>query len=178
MPLLRLCLAALLLALVGCQQQAPETVPTPAAPASNAPASVEQPSAPDQAQHLRTVDLHIDNATLHTQVAANETQREIGLMHVAKMADNDGMIFLMPDVERVTFWMKDTLIPLSIAFVDRSGTVLEIHDMKAMDETITRSDSDQVAYALETNLHWFSLNGIKPGDKIEPAPATLGPPEP
>jgi uncharacterized membrane protein (UPF0127 family) len=129
-------------------------------------------------QHLREVDLHIDQATLHTQVAANETQREIGLMHVAKMGDNDGMIFLMPAVERVSFWMKDTLIPLSIAFIDRNGTILEIHDMKAMDTTTLKSDSTQVAYALETNLHWFALNGIKPGDHVSPAPTTLGKPEP
>jgi uncharacterized membrane protein (UPF0127 family) len=129
-------------------------------------------------QHLRTVDLHLDHATLHTQVAANEQQREIGLMHVSKLSDNDGMIFLMPEVGHVNFWMKDTLIPLSIAFLDRKGTVLEIHDMKALDETITPSDSDQVAYALETNLHWFALNGIKPGDQLEPPPLTLGQPEP
>jgi hypothetical protein len=131
-----------------------------------------------QPQHLREVDLHIDHAVLHTQIAANETQREIGLMHVAHMGDNDGMIFLMPCVERVSFWMKDTLIPLSIAFIDSNGTVLEIHDMKAMDLTTLNSDSTQVAYALETNLHWFALNGIKPGDHLEPAPATLGKPEP
>jgi uncharacterized membrane protein (UPF0127 family) len=129
-------------------------------------------------QHLRMVDLQIDNATLHTEVAANGTQREIGLMHVAKMGDNDGMIFLMPAVERVSFWMKDTLIPLSIAFIDPSGTILEIHDMKAMDTTTLNSDSTQVAYALETNLHWFALNGIKPGDHVSPPPATLGKPEP
>jgi len=129
-------------------------------------------------QHLNTVDLHIDQATLHTEVAANETQREIGLMHVAKMGDNDGMIFLMPAVERVSFWMKDTLIPLSIAFIDPNGTILEIHDMQAMDTTTLNSDSTRVAYALETNLHWFALNGIKPGDHISPAPATLGKPEP
>ena len=129
-----------------------------------------------QPQHLRTVDLQIDHATLHTQIAANETQREVGLMHVPVMADNDGMIFLMPAVQRVTFWMKDTLIPLSIAYVDRNGAILEIHDMKAMDTSITPSQSDQVAYALEANLHWFSLNGIKPGDRIVPPPATLGSP--
>jgi uncharacterized membrane protein (UPF0127 family) len=50
--------------------------------------------------------------------------------------------------------------------------------MKAMDTTTLNSDSTQVAYALETNLHWFALNGIKPGDHVETAPATLGKPEP
>ncbi len=142
------------------------------------PIGAQVPGDTGAPQHLREVDLHIDQATLHTQVAANETQREVGLMHVAHLGDNDGMIFLMPAVERVSFWMKDTLIPLSIAFIDPNGTILEIHDMKAMDTTTLNSDSTQVAYALEANLHWFALNGIKPGDHVEPAPATLGTPEP
>ena len=139
------------------------------------------------AQSLPKVDLHIGKATLHTEVAATGPQREIGLMHRTQMPDNDGMIFLMPHVETATFWMKNTLIPLSIAFIDKNGVILEIHDMMAPDPAnpvpdnqlpITRSDSDQVAYALETNLHWFSLNSIKPGDKLDPAPATLGKPSP
>ncbi len=123
---------------------------------------------------LPAIDLHIDKATLHTEIAANDQEREIGLMYVAKMPDNDGMIFLMPDIAQASFWMKNTLIPLSVAFLDRNGAILEIHDMKPLDESITRSDSDQVAYAIETNLHWFALNGIKPGDKVDPSPATLG----
>ncbi len=123
---------------------------------------------------LEKVTLHVGKASLATEIAATPAQQERGLMYVTKMPDNDGMIFLLPKITTATFWMKNTLIPLSIAFIDKEGVILEIHDMKAMDETITRSDSNKVACALETNLHWFALNGIKPGDKIEPAPATLG----
>ena len=128
------------------------------------------------AQSLPKITLHIGKATLHTEVAATGPEREKGLMNRDHMADNDGMIFLMPHITVATFWMKNTLIPLSIAFIDKNGVILDIHDMKAMDESIVRSDNDQVAYALETNLHWFSLNGIKPGDKLDPPPATLGKP--
>ena len=102
-------------------------------------------------------------------------------MYVTKMPDNDGMLFVLP-VGHAEFWMKNTLIPLSVAFIDKDGVILEIHDMQPADPTMpdnqlprTRSDSDQVAYAIETNLHWFALNGIKPGDKITPPPATLVP---
>jgi hypothetical protein len=130
---------------------------------------------------MATVTLHIDKATLKTQVAATATQEERGLMFRTHMDDNDGMIFLLPSVETASFWMKNTLIPLSVAYIDKNGVILEIHDMKPADPNVpddllplTRSDSDKVAYALETNLHWFSLNGIKPGDKITPAPSTLG----
>jgi uncharacterized membrane protein (UPF0127 family) len=122
-----------------------------------------QEAATGQPQSLPTVDLHIDQATLHTEIAATGQEREIGLMYVSKLSDNDG---------------KNTLIPLSIAFIDRNGVILDIHDMKAMDETTVLSRNDQVAYALETNLHWFALNGIKPGDRITPPPASLGAAQP
>ena len=135
----------------------------------------------DSVGKMTTVTLHIDKATLTTAVAATPAQEERGLMYVTKLPDNDGMIFLLP-IGHATFWMKNTLIPLSVAFIDKNGVILEIHDMQPGDPTvpdnqlpITRSDSDQVAYALETNLHWFTLNGIKAGDKITPPPVTLGP---
>ena len=130
-------------------------------------------SASGVAQSLPKVVLHIGKATLNTEVAATSLQRERGLMNRPKLGDNDGMIFLMPNIAPATFWMKNTLIPLSIAFLDKNGTILELHDMQAMDTSITRSDSDQVAYAIEANLHWFDLNGIKPGTKIDPSPDAI-----
>ncbi len=103
-------------------------------------------------------------------------------MFRTSLGDNDGMIFLLPKISTQEFWMTNTLIPLSIAYIDKDGVILEIHDMQPGDPNVpdanlprTRSDSNQVAYALETNLYWFSLNGIKPGDKISPPPSTLGP---
>lgn len=129
--------------------------------------------APAQKQALSTVTLHIGKAILNAEIAADDAQRERGLMYRKKLPDNDGMIFIMPGIAPATFWMKNTLIPLSVAFLDRNGVILEIHDMKPLDESITRSESNQVAYALETNVHWFALNGIKPGDKITPAPSTF-----
>ncbi len=125
-----------------------------------------------QPQSLPTVPIHIGKATMQAEIAATEEQGEIGLMYRRSMPDNAGMLFVLP-VQRAVFWMENTYIPLSIAFLDKNGTILELHDMKALDLTHTVSDSDQVAYALEANLHWFDLNGIKPGMKIEPAPATL-----
>lgn len=132
-----------------------------------------QTAAPDSVQPLPKITLHIGKATLETEIASTREQQERGLMYRQKLGDNEGMIFLLPTVTTATFWMKNTLIPLSIAFLDKNGVILEIHDMKARDETITRSESNQVAYALETNLHWFALNGIKPGDKVMPPPGTL-----
>jgi uncharacterized membrane protein (UPF0127 family) len=123
-------------------------------------------------QSLPMVDIHIGNATLHTQIASTPHEEEVGLMYVHSMPDNAGMLFVLP-VGTAQFWMKNTLIPLSVAFLEQDGKILEIHDMKALDETITRSDSNQIAYAIETNLHWFDLNGIKPGVTIKPPPGEV-----
>jgi uncharacterized membrane protein (UPF0127 family) len=135
----------------------------------------------DDVGTMATVSLHIDKATLNTQVAATGQQEERGLMFRTHLDDNDGMIFLLPAPSVQEFWMKNCFIPLSVAFIDKNGVILEIHDMKPADPGVadallprTRSDSDKVAYALEANLHWFALNGIKPGDKITPPPSSLG----
>ena len=130
-------------------------------------------------QSLPKVVLHIGKATLDTEVAATPQEDAEGLMFRPHLPDNNGMIFFLP-LGHATFWMKNTLIPLSVAFLDKNGVILEVHDMQPADPTltdreipVTRSDSDQVAFAIEANLHWFALNGIKPGDKVDPPPATL-----
>jgi uncharacterized membrane protein (UPF0127 family) len=128
---------------------------------------------------MATTTLHIDKASLSTKIAATPAQGERGLMYVTHLPDNDAMLFVLP-LGHAEFWMKNTLIPLSVAFIDKNGVILEIYDMQPGDPSVpdnqlprTRSDSDQVQYALETNLHWFALNGVKPGDKLDPPPATL-----
>ena len=130
-------------------------------------------------QSLPKVTLHIGKAVLDTEIAATPMEDKVGLMYCRHLPDNEGMIFFLP-IGHATFWMKNTLIPLSIAFLDKNGVILEIHDMQPADPTlpdeaipITHSESDQVAFAIETNLHWFALNQVKPGDKVEPPPATL-----
>jgi uncharacterized membrane protein (UPF0127 family) len=133
------------------------------------------------AQPLKTVVLRIGKATLDAEIAITPEESARGLGFRSRLNDNAGMIFILP-FGRATFWMKDCLIPLSVAFLDKDGVILEIHDMMAPDPAkreddsslpLTRSDSDQVAYAIEANLHWFTLNGIKPGEKVEPPVHTL-----
>lgn len=135
----------------------------------------------DSVGPMAKVTLRIGDASLNAEIAASGAQQERGLMWRTSMDDNDGMIFLLGAPQTAEFWMKNTLIPLSVAFIDKNGVILEIHDMKATDPSTPdaqlpryRSESSLVSYALETNLHWFALNGVKPGDKIQPPPATLG----
>ena len=145
------------------------------------PSAWAQTGPDDDVGTLAKVTLHIDKASLNTAIAATSAQEERGLMYVTKLPDNDGMLFILP-LGHADFWMKNTLIPLSVAFIDKNGVILEIHDMQPADPSLsddqiphTRSDSDQVAYALEANLHWFALNGIRAGDKITPPLGTLVP---
>jgi uncharacterized membrane protein (UPF0127 family) len=80
------------------------------------------------------------------------------------------MVFVFPQPRPVTFWMKDTPIPLSIAYISSSGRILELHDMKPFDETSVPSTSQAVVYALEVAKGWFDRHGVLPGDTISGLP--------
>ena len=125
---------------------------------------------------LETVTLHVGKADIKAEIAATTQEDARGLMYRHSLGDNVGMLFFLPGPETTQFWMKNCFIPLSVAFIGKDGTILEIHDMQPPppgipddQEPLTRSDSSQIFYALEANLHWFALNGVKPGDKITPS---------
>ena len=80
------------------------------------------------------------------------------------------MLFIFEKPEKASFWMRNTKIPLSIAFIDSAGKILEIKSMNPLDETLVVSNSDQVAYALEVNQGWFVRRGISSGAMIEGIP--------
>jgi len=98
--------------------------------------ALAQTGSSDSVAPMSEVTLHIDKADLDTLVAATSAQQERGLMWVKSMPDNEGMIFLLPTVTTATFWMRNTLIPLSVAFIDKNGTILEIHDMQPADPSL------------------------------------------
>jgi hypothetical protein len=92
-------------------------------------------------------------------------------MSQTNLSDKEGMIFVFPHPRPVTFWMKDTPIPLSVAYISTSGRILEIHDMKPFDETAIPSTSSAVVYALEVSQGWFPKHGVLAGDTIEGLPS-------
>lgn len=103
---------------------------------------------------------------LFVEVAATPQSRACGLSHRLGLAENYGMLFVYPQAEPRTFWMKDTHIPLSIAFVDASGVIINIERM-APNQTTQRYLSRRPAtYAIEANHGWFVSRGIQSGDKI------------
>lgn len=103
---------------------------------------------------------------IKAEVAANEAERQQGLMFREKMAVNEGMIFDFEAPASVCMWMKNTLIPLSVAFIDSNGKIVNIEDMQPQ-TTTSHCAKKTVRYALEMNQGWFRQKNIKPGSVIE-----------
>lgn len=102
---------------------------------------------------------------IKAEVASGFGSRMQGLMFREKMAANDGMLFVFPERERQCMWMKNTLLPLSVAFIDEAGVILNVENMKPQTED-SHCSAGPARYALEMNLGWFKARNIKPGLKI------------
>jgi len=110
--------------------------------------------------------------TVHVDIAAHPTDIMNGLMHQSYMPSDSGMVFLFPQPHSTGFWMKNTLIPLSIAFWDQSFTIIAIMDMEPCEGVDCPSYTPDKPYmgALEVNKGFFSANGIQVGDKVQVFP--------
>jgi uncharacterized membrane protein (UPF0127 family) len=102
------------------------------------------------------------------EIARTDEERNTGLMYRKKLPDGEGMLFVYERDQIMSFWMKNTYIPLSIAFITSDGRIIEIKDMYPHDETSVLS-SRSARYALEVPQNWFSRVGVQLGDilKIE-----------
>lgn len=118
-----------------------------------------------QVQKLPTAHAKINNKSLFIEIAATEQNRNYGLMHRNHLEANSGMLFVFEQAAQPCFWMKNTLIPLSIAFIDDKGYITDIKDMQP-NTTISHCPSRPVKYALETNQGWYVENNIKVGEKV------------
>ena len=109
--------------------------------------------------------LKIKNFFLNVKVAKTPQQQALGLMHKKNLAANEGMLFEHAEKKILKFWMKNTLIPLSIAFLDESGKITEIQNMMPNDEN-TVSSKYPCKYAVEVNQGWFKKRNIRVGDQF------------
>jgi uncharacterized membrane protein (UPF0127 family) len=126
---------------------------------------------PAQAQQKKfpVVSLNAGLYVIQAEVAASEAEREQGLMYRDSMGQNEGMVFLFGAPAHVCMWMKNTKIPLSVAFIDADGKIVNIEDMQP--QTLDSHCSKKpVPYALEMNLGWFKRKNIVPGSTIEGLP--------
>ena len=130
-------------------------------------------SAVAQAPQGKSLQLSAGMHLIQAEVAATEAQREQGLMYREKMPANAGMLFIFGNPATQCMWMKNTPLPLSVAFIDASGKIVNIEDMQAHTlDSHCSTKTVPVRYALEMNLGWFRQKNIKPGMSIGNLPAT------
>jgi len=118
------------------------------------------------------VELKMKDRTIRAEVASDYATQTVGLMERKSLCENCGMLFVYAAPEQLSFWMKNTYIPLSIAFLDDDGKILQIEDMQPKVELRTLSNT-KVRYALEVNQGWFQRNGIGVGDAFADFAATV-----
>ena len=120
-------------------------------------------------QSLPTVRLNAGIHNIQAELAQTPEQRSVGLMHRRSMDAPHGMLFAFEQPATQCFWMKNTLLPLSIAFLADDGTVVNIADMQPQ-TTESHCSAQPVRYALEMNQGWFAKRGVKSGSKLNGAP--------
>ena len=103
---------------------------------------------------------------INAEIARTQAQQQQGLMHRKELKDGEGMLFIYERDDTLSFWMKNTLIPLSIAFIASDGRILEIHNMEPKNLNPVRSGRS-ARYALEVPQGWFSRAGIIVGDRLD-----------
>jgi len=150
--------SVLLLAAAACSPSARDS--------STAPAASGAPSAPSAA-FADLLPLRIGSATVQAQIAVLPHEQATGLMHRDALDENAGMLFPYRQPQQLSFWMKNTRIPLEIGFFDSAGVLRERYRMFPFDTTSTRSRNDQLRFALEVNPGWFERNGVRVGDAID-----------
>jgi len=119
-----------------------------------------------QAQRLPEIALAVNGHKLTAEVAHTDPARAQGLMHRRMLPENRGMLFVFTATAHHAMWMMNTYIPLSVAFIDERGVIINIEDMKPHTQD-THPAAKPAKYALEMNQGWFGKRGIKPGAKIE-----------
>ena len=108
----------------------------------------------------------IGKRIIFVEIADNSAERAQGLKNRTLLPEYRGMLFCFKKEMYPHFWMKDTLIPLDIAFINSEKRIIDIQHMKALDDKLRYVPKNKAKYALETNLGWFERHGISVGDKL------------
>lgn len=133
--------------------------------ACTAAAPPKETSPPEEQQQGLT-SLQVGEQQLSVELACTAAEQQQGLMHRKSLPENQGMLFVFEQERTLSFWMKNTLIPLSIAYIDKQGTIVDIQDMQPLDLS-THPSSKPAQYALEVNQGWFKQHGIQAGSAIK-----------
>ena len=129
-------------------------------------AAADQPVPISVGQEVRTAQIRIGGVEVTAEIADNEELRAKGLMNRDSLAENHGMLFVYGAAQVRSFWMRNTRIPLDIAFIDANGVIINIEPMEPQSDENYYSQGPMM-YALEMDQGWFEANGVGPGDRLE-----------
>ena len=173
---------ALALLLAGCggtEQSSPQdgsgagaqASESPSAGPASEPTSAAREATAEVAPRLQILTIEAsggETVKVRVEIADEPDEQATGLMNRTALSEDRGMLFVFPSEEDRSFWMKDTLIPLSIPYMDSEGRIVDIQDMKALDDDPPHYVSAEPArYALEVNMGFFDERGVKVGDRAE-----------
>ena len=139
----------------GCKQAAGPGLPTAAQP------------------KLQTMKLWLGAEEMIGELALTGEQMQAGMMFRTNLAENAGMLFVLPVPQRASFWMKNCPLPLSAAYIDPEGVILEIHDLQPHNTNSVMASSDRVQFVLETSQGWFGRHNVTTGMVIRTERGTL-----
>jgi len=114
----------------------------------------------------KVLPINVAGIELEVEVATTFEEHILGLMYRDKLEENDGMLFVFPREKVLSFWMKDTRIPLSIAFIQADGRIIQIESMKPY-SLDTHVSKEKAKYALEMNEGWFKAHNVREGDTVK-----------
>ena len=133
-----------------------------------------KPWEPTEAQpKLQSIKLWIGAEEMPAEIAVRPKEIQTGMMFRTNLDENAGMIFILPYPMRASFWMKNCTVPLSAAYIDPEGRILEIHDLQPHNTNAVMATSDVVKYVLEVNQGWFKQKNIEPGTMMRTESGSL-----
>lgn len=148
--------AALVIWTAGCGKDSGQATKAVAPQAVEAPKGRPQP-------RLATIKLWLGPKEITAEKALAEDEIRTGMMFRTEMAEHEGMLFAFGGPMKASFWMRNTLIPMTCAYIDPDGVILEIRDMKPLDETPIEAATDRVQFVLEMKQGWFERNKVTVG---------------
>jgi uncharacterized membrane protein (UPF0127 family) len=121
---------------------------------------------PHAQQRLQIMKLFVGLKEINAELALKPVEIYTGMMWRTNMPDGEGMLFVFSDATPRAFYMRNTLVPLSLAYIDPDGVIQEIHDLQPRNETSVPSKSENIQYVLEVPQGWFTRNQIVPGTVV------------
>lgn len=157
-------LALLVIGFVGCQKAQRDT---PSSATSTPPQAVAPPYLPHAQSRLQTIKLYVGKEELSTELAMKPVEIYTGMMWRTNMPENEAMLFVFPSAEPRAFYMRNTLVPLSLAYIDPEGVIQEIHDLQPREEKSVPSKSENIQFVLEVPQGWFKRHSIETGTAVQ-----------